>query len=119
MSTTRRFNCSRKSSRYRLFVISHLTEIDKVEEHISDNGALWTTNESENENEQGCSMEEYTIRPVDTTKSYRRRTARAVENIETEEDPNDNENIDDMMDFSFDLQEMSQLNLVMGVGTQT
>ena len=93
------------------------TEIDKVEEHISDNGPVWTTNESENENEQGRSTEEYTIRPVDTTKSYRRRTARAVENVETEEDLN--ENIDDMMDFSFDLQEMSQLNLVMGVGTQT
>ncbi|KAJ0500962.1 hypothetical protein HanHA300_Chr11g0395291 [Helianthus annuus] len=103
-------------------VIRYITssEIDKVEEHISDNGLVWSANESENEKEKGRSMEEYTLPPlVDTTISYRRRTARVVQNIETEEDPNDNENIDDMMDFSFEIHEMSQLNLVMGVGTQT
>ncbi|MFS7927953.1 hypothetical protein Hanom_Chr04g00315201 [Helianthus anomalus] len=48
-------------------VIRYITsmEIDKVAEHISDNGPMWT-NESENENEHGRSTEEYTIRPVDT-----------------------------------------------------
>ncbi|MFS8017331.1 hypothetical protein Hanom_Chr15g01379101 [Helianthus anomalus] len=70
-----------------------------------------------NENEPGHSTEEYTIRPVDNTKSYRRRTVCTVENVETEEDLNENTN--DMMDFSFDIPELSQLNLVMGVGTQT
>ncbi|MFS7920247.1 hypothetical protein Hanom_Chr03g00222261 [Helianthus anomalus] len=99
------------------------TKIDKVEEHISDNGPVWTTNESENEQEEGRSNEkeeEYTLpSPVDNTISYRKRTARAVENVEPEEDPNDNENIDDMMDFSFELHGMSQLNLMMGVGIQT
>ncbi|MFS8033087.1 hypothetical protein Hanom_Chr17g01565341 [Helianthus anomalus] len=95
------------------------TEIDKVEEHISNNGPL-SANEDENKNdfkrgkEQGRSTEEYTIQPVDNTKSYRKRTSPAVEN---EEDPSGH--TDEMLDFSFDMQETSQLNLVMGVGTQT
>ncbi|XP_035838920.1 uncharacterized protein LOC118486526 [Helianthus annuus] len=110
-------------------IIRYITssEIDKVEEHISDNGPLWTSSESEEEEneeqkeeEEGRSTEEYTLRPpVDTTISYKRRTAHAVQNIETGEEPNDNENIDDFMDFSFEKHEMSQLNLEMGVGTQT
>ncbi|KAJ0802037.1 hypothetical protein HanPI659440_Chr03g0124681 [Helianthus annuus] len=106
-------------------IIRYITssEIDKVEEHISDNGPLWISSESEeeeNEEEEGPSTEDYTLRPpVDTTISYKRRTARAVQNKETGEEPKDNENIDDFMDFSFEIHEMSQLNLEMGVGTQT
>ncbi|KAJ0495472.1 hypothetical protein HanIR_Chr12g0609161 [Helianthus annuus] len=119
-------------------VICYITssEIDKVEEHISDNGPLWISSESEEEEEseeeneeeneekkeeeEGHPEDDYTLRPqVDTTISYKRRTARAVQNEETGAEPKDNENIDDFMDFSFETNEMSQMNIDFEVGTQT
>ncbi|MFS7890032.1 hypothetical protein Hanom_Chr00s000006g01614001 [Helianthus anomalus] len=53
------------------------------------------------------------IPPVDATQSYRKRT---VSTIENEEDPCGYTN---MLDFSFDMPETLQLNLVMGVRTHT
>ena len=108
-------------------VIRYITssEIDKVEDHISDNGPLWISSESEeeeeeNEEEEGPPEDDYTLRPpVDTTISYKRRTARAVQNEETGAEPKDNEIIDDFMDFSFEINEMSQMNIDFEVGTQT
>ncbi|KAJ0434994.1 hypothetical protein HanIR_Chr17g0888251 [Helianthus annuus] len=119
-------------------VIRYITssEIDKVEEHISDNGPLWISSESEEEEEseeeneeeneenkeeeEGPPEDDYTLRPpVDTTISYKRRTARAVQNEETGAEPKDNENIDDFMNISFEINEMSQMNIDFEVGTQT
>ncbi|KAJ0471518.1 hypothetical protein HanHA89_Chr15g0597031 [Helianthus annuus] len=114
-------------------VIRYITssEIDKVEEHISDNGPLWISSESEEEEEseeeneenkekkEGPPDDDYTLRPpVNTTISYKRRTARAVQNEETGAEPKDNENIDDFMNFSFEINEMSQMNIDFEVGTQ-
>ncbi|MFS7966688.1 hypothetical protein Hanom_Chr09g00776721 [Helianthus anomalus] len=102
-----------------MLVIRYITSamIDKVEEHVSNKGPL-TYNENENdyepEQEQDRSTEEYTIPPVDTTKSYTKGTTPAIED---EEDPC--EHTDDMLYFSNNMPEMSQLNLVIGVGTQT
>ncbi|KAJ0926137.1 hypothetical protein HanRHA438_Chr04g0167611 [Helianthus annuus] len=51
--------------------------------------------------------------------SYKRRTARAVQNEEPGAEPKDDEIIDDFMDFSFEIHEMSQMNIDFEVGTQT
>ncbi|KAJ0797255.1 hypothetical protein HanPI659440_Chr04g0171771 [Helianthus annuus] len=98
-------------------VIRYITSelIDNVEGQVSNNGPLMDNeveNDFEPDQEQGRSTEDYTIPPVDATKSYRKRTA-----IENEEDPCRHK--DDMLDFSVDMPKTSQLNLVMGVGTQT
>ncbi|KAJ0476935.1 hypothetical protein HanHA300_Chr13g0482811 [Helianthus annuus] len=128
----KRFNLFEKA--VEMPVIRYITssEIDKVEEHISDNGPLWISSESEeeeeneeeneekNEEEERPPEDDYTLRPpVDTTISYKRRTARAVQNEETKAEPKDNENIDDFMNFSFEINEMSQMNIDFEVGTQT
>ncbi|MFS7936108.1 hypothetical protein Hanom_Chr05g00411561 [Helianthus anomalus] len=88
-------------------IIRYITSelIDIVVEHISNNGPL-TNSENENdfepEQEQGRSTEEYTIPPVDATKSYRKRTTPVIED---EEDPCGH--IDDMLDFSIDMPKTS------------